>query len=370
MSGMKKKVIGCKRMTSMWLHEHIDRVVKRAQLFYNTAEPGHFLISAHIPAEAPSVPALQDFDLDRQLTEWLDYKLAAAKPSWQVKEWLDDDSIPSICPHFGVAEHSAWLGLDVRLQETTSLPVPRIHCPDDLSQITLSEGNTWFQYMKSSYDYLQTKKDGTFVLSVRGTMAPMDLANALRGDELFTDFLIQPDFCHRLMDWLVPATQWYFGHLLSWADNIAGGHVTYLCSGWMPPNGMGHLSNDTAMLCSPEVYDKFGYPYESRLVEKYDAVFYHVHNEKLHYVPRLATLPHLKLLEVTHDPKTVAPIDDLPRIFKATGSANLLLHATSDQVRVHFEELKHRNVFFLVDCTDRRDAEDIVNFVRDRSQPL
>jgi hypothetical protein len=138
----------------------------------------------------------------------------------------------------------------------------------------------------------------------------------------------------------------------------------------MPPGTIGHLANDAAMLCSPQVYDEFGFPYESRLVAGYEAVFYHVHNEKLHYVPCLAELPGLALLEVTDDPRTLPCIEDLPRILGATGQANLMLRATSDQVRQRLEELGDRNVFLAVDCQDRADAEDIVAFVRDRSKPL
>jgi len=124
------------------------------------------------------------------------------------------------------------------------------------------------------------------------------------------------------------------------------------------------------MLCSSDVYEEFGYPYECRLATAFDHVLYHIHNEQLHYVPKLATLPNLAMLEVARDPKTVPPIEDLPRILEATGSVNLMLYADSDQVRTHIEELVDRNVFFQVTCEDYRDAEDIIAFVRDRSEPL
>jgi hypothetical protein len=354
----------------MRLTEQIERVVSRSRAFYRKAEPGHLLINAEIPVEAPPIPPLDQFDLDRQLAEWLDYRLAAARPAWQVKQGLDDDAIPAICPFFGIAEHSAWLGLEVRLQETTCLPVPIIHEPSDLHKLRCSQEDRWFRIMKASYEHLRRQKDGTFVLSMRGTMAPMDLANAVRGDGLFTDFLRQPGFCHELLRYLVGAIQWYLGHLLSWADDINGGRVFRHYGPWMPAGTIGHLANDAAMLCSPRVYEEFGFPYESCLVDGYQAVFYHVHNEKLHYVPRLAQLPHLALLEVTDDPKTAPCIEDLPRILTATGSVNLMLHATSDQVRRHLGELQERNVFLLVNCQDRADAEDIVALTRDRSKPL
>ena len=195
------------------LNNHISRVVERAKNFYQKTECGHFLINALIAVETPRIPPLYDFDLDRELNRWFDYNLAALRPAWQAKEGLDDDSIPSACPHFGIAEHTAWIGTDVLLQETTSLPVPMVHIPDDLERLVCNEHNKWFGYMKSGYEYLRSRKDGSFVLSVRGAMGPMDVANAVRDNELFVDFLQQPDFVHRLMDRLVGAIRWYYKHL-------------------------------------------------------------------------------------------------------------------------------------------------------------
>jgi hypothetical protein len=354
----------------MELTAHIQRVVQRSRAFYRQTEPGHYLVHAEVPAEAPPIPPLHEFDLDRQLADWLDSNLAAARPGWRAKEGLDDDAIPAFCPFFGIAEHSAWLGLEVRLQDTTCLPLPLIHEPTDLDRLRCSEDDRWFRIMRSSYDYLRQRQDGTFVLSMRGTMTPMDVANAVRGDALFTDFLLQPEFCHELLSRLVSALRWYFPHQWSWADDIAGGRVFSHGDPWLPAGTIGHLANDTAMLCSPQVYEEFGLPYESQLVAGYQAVLYHVHNEKLHYVPRLAQLPQLALLEVTDDPRTTPCIEDLPRVFGATGSANLMLRATSDQIRQHIDELGERNVFLLVSCQDGADSEDIIAFIRDRSKPL
>jgi hypothetical protein len=348
----------------------VEAVINRSRAFYRAAGPGHFLISAVVPAETPDVPPLRDFGLDHQLTEWLDLKLAAARAVWRAKADLADDTIPSICPSFGICEHSAWLGLDAVLQTDTCLAVPSLKSLQDLDGWRLSRRTKWFQYMKKGYDYLRSKKDGTFVLSVRGTMTPMDLANAWRGDELFLDFLLRHEFVHRLMKFLVTAIPWYYRQLSSWADDIGGGRVFYFGGGWMDANVIGHLSNDAAMLCSPEVYEEFGFPYEAKLAEKYDGVFYHVHNEKLHFVPRVSQLQGMKLLEVSNDPQAPGALDDLGRIFAATGSANLMLRGTADEVRASINRLKERNVFLQVSCRDRTEARDIIAFVRDRSRPL
>ncbi len=353
----------------MSLADRISRVVRRCRAFYSAATPGHFLVLVKFPVKTPASPPLNSLDLDRDLERWLDALLASARPFWDAVADIDDDRIPAICPWFGIAEHSAWLGMDVRLQEGTSLSVPIVHSPADLDRLTLSEQTPWFRRMKDSYDYLHSRKDGTFLLSVRGAMAPMELANAIRGNDLFTDFLLEPQFAHRLMAFCTQAERWYYERLVSWCDAVEDGHVMSTGS-WMGPRCMGHLANDAAMLCSARIYEEFGFPYEAQLVAGYDTVLYHVHNEKMHFVPRLVQLPGLKLLEVTCDPKTPQPIADLPRIKSFAGDTNLRLVADSDDVRAHLEELKDRNALIEVRCRDRADAQDVLAFVRGMSKPL
>jgi hypothetical protein len=354
--------------------QHVARVVERCRAFYAAREPGHFLINAHVPVAAPPIPPLYEFDLDRQLAEWLDANLEAARPGWRAKEGLDDDTLPSICPRFGIAEHTAWLGTDVRLQETTCLPTPLVESLEDLSRLQLNPETPWYRYMRDGYSYLRSKQNGDYVLSVRGTMSPMDIGNAVRGDALFADFVLDPAGAHRLMAFLVSAMRWYYDQVLAWADEIAGGSIFMYHSSWMAARTIGHMTNDAAMLCSPKIYETYGYPYERQLTESYAGALFHVHNQKLHFARKVADLPNLKLLEVTNDPKTPPALEDLERVLAATGSAtggaNLMLYGTSDQVRTHIEELESRNVFLDVTCSDRSDAEDIVAFVRAHSRPL
>ena len=344
--------------------------IRRSRAFYSATEGGHFLVVAHVPAAGPTLPPLYEFDLERELERWLDCRLEAMRPLWAAKQGLDDDSVPCIAPYFGIAEHTAWLGMEVQLQQETCLPRPMLRSLDEIGKLRLRDDTPWFGYMKHGYEHLRHRQDGEFVLGVRGTMTPMDMANAVRGDELFYEFVTEQKKVHRLVNWLTDAVSWYFDQLRSWADEIDGGHVYTQTCGWVGPNGIGHLSNDSAVLCSPEVYAEFGYPYEQRLFSRYGAVVYHIHNEKMHFVPKLATLPNLGIIEVTNDPRTPPAAEDLPRVLAATGSARLMLHMNSDELRAHIDELNGRNVLFEAFCRNRKDAEDVVKLVRARSKPL
>jgi hypothetical protein len=348
---------------------HIHRVVRRSRAFYAAGSPGHLLVCVKFPVAAPPVPPLCSFDLDRQLGEWLDVNLAADRPRWAAKAGLDDDAIPYACPYFGIAEHSAWLGLDVRLQDDTSLPLPAVHRPEDVERLEARPDNRWFRIMRDGYEHLRRRQDGSFALAVRGMMTPMDLANAVRGDDFFADVLADPPFAHRLLAFLTEAARWYYPQLVSWADTLEGGQVL-MGGSWVGPSCIGHLSNDAAMLCSPEVYETFGFPYERRQVDGFERVVYHVHNEKMHVVPRVAELPGLARLDVAADPRTPPLLEDLPRLLAATGAANLRLAASSDQLRAHIADLTDRNFLLDVRCRDRQDAADVIHLVRRHSKRL
>lgn len=353
----------------MELQERVNAVISRTKAFYRATEGGHFLVNVNVATKNYPPMPLYDYDPATRLTEWLDGLLAWYQTKWQSKTGIEDDSVPCICPRFGIAEHSAWLGMKVIAQEATNLPVPILKSLDEIDKLTLSEKTNWFGYMKNSYEYLRSKNNGTFVLSIRGTMSPMDMANAVRGNEIFVEVLTEPKKVHQLMKFLTEAIRWYFNHLRSWADEICGGYFLDFGGIWLK-DPIGHLSNDMAMLCSTEIYKQFGYPYEAELVKDYKSVLYHVHNEKLHFIPQLVKLPNLALLEIAQDPKTNNSLEDLSRIFRNTGNVNLLLSGNSDQVRTNIEQLKARNVFLFVQCNDRADAEDIVSFTRSHSKPL
>jgi len=350
--------------------EKIQRTIRRSKAFYAATTPGHFLIQTRFPHDRPAMPALTDFDLDRELERWLDHQLECSRATWAAGADLDDDRVPCLCPRFGIAEHSAWLGSEVLLQHDTCLPIPLIVDKKDLQRVRCDEHNRWFQYMQRGYRYLKTRQSGDFLLSVRGTMAPMDIANALRGDELFYDFYDDTAFVHRLMRFLSTAVLWYYRHLLSWADEVEGGYAMFLSDFWFPA-GLGHLSNDAAMLCNAQIYEVFGFPYEREMCLQFPHTLYHVHNEKMHFVPRVAELPGMRLLQVSWDPKTPCHLLDRDHIFSATGQAALMLHVTdSDHLREHITELSGRNIFFIADCRDHQDAADLIALVRSRSKPF
>lgn len=352
------------------LASRIGKVVPRARRFFNAQEPGHFLVYVDVPREWPPIPKLTEVNVETPegLALYLDAQLESEKCGIRAKEGLDDDTIPSAAPYFGYSEHTAWTGSKVRWQENTSLGDPIISEPNQVDSLDVQEQSESFRRMKASYAYLRSKQDGTFLLAMRGCTSPMELANAVRGDEIFSDFIEDPEFVHRLLKRILQIYPRYLNVLRSYADEIEGGHVFGITRGWMGPNGMGHFSNDAAMLCGLDVYREFGLPYDQALTSHWDHVIYHVHTQNMHYLPELTKLSRLRLLQLQQDPGIGSNFEILDRILELTGSAGLYLNGSSDEVRKNIDRLHGRNVLFRTACESREDAEDLIALVRDRSR--
>jgi len=364
---------GGRQPVNAGLQGQIHSVVPRTRAFLEATEPGHFLVNAGFPVEGKPAPALDRLHLDDpdDLHLWLGVQLENKRAFWKAREGLPDDHIPSIAPFFGYAEHAAWLGLKVVLQPATSLAVPAY---DDIARVprelSFSEDAPWVRLMRESYAWLREQQRGDFVLAVRGGASPMELANSLRGDDIFMDFLEEPEHCHRLMNALTELYPSYFDLLRSWADRVEGGFLSAYLDAWMGPDPIGHLSNDTAMLCSAAVYKEFGFPYEARLLSRYNGAFYHVHSEKMHYVPMLARLPNLRLIQVQEDPRVGSNMKNLEAIMAATGDCALMLAGSPEEIIPRLDLLATRNVYLRAWCADRNEAESLVAAVRSHSKPL
>jgi hypothetical protein len=126
--------------------------------------------------------------------------------------------LPCIAPRFGHAEHTAWLGQRIRWQADTSRGEPVVADRADIDRLDLQEESLGYRLRRDRHAYLRSRQDGPFFLAVRG-------------DELFSDFLERPEFCHHGLRRLTAIYPKYLHRLRSWADEIEGGHLLWIQAG-------------------------------------------------------------------------------------------------------------------------------------------
>ena len=87
------------------------------------------------------------------------------------------------------------------------------------------------------------------------------------------------------------------------AGDVYGGVVTGFGE-WLPGRGLGHVSEDTTTMISLEQFEEFGRPRTERIFRKFDEVFIHMHALSERCLASVASLPNIRLMELSSDPNT------------------------------------------------------------------
>jgi hypothetical protein len=347
----------------MDLQSLVEKRLDRIKDFYS--KPRGALVNVGGVETVRGSPArpLNTWKFPAELYPYLDTLIEQAENHWQQREDIDDDLLPSVYPWFGIAEHSAIVGGDIRFAEATSYQVPLITDWGKLDSITLSEENKWFRMLMDGFRYLKEKTRGKLLVRLRGADGPMDMANALRGNDLFTDFYDYPEEAERLIAFCGKAVNWSFEHQRSIAGELEGGFLSGFAV-WMPGNSAGHISEDASVLCSPELYRRFGRPYTEELCASYDGMLIHIHSAGRHAIPDIVSIPQFTCVELTNDPNAPRGIEVFREYEKALENRIVMLHLTREEFERNRPFLESKKIIIDYSAASGEDARSMLEAVR------
>ena len=350
----------------MRLCPHLDEVIARAKRFCGDDGAGGALINIDLHGSGfPLVPRtpLHRWSFPRDLRPFLDEQIAILEETWAKKEGVDDDAIPCLYPRFGIAEHSAFVGGEVEYGADTSYAHPCIREWADLDRLELRADSPWLRMVVDGLAYLVDRSAGGFAVMQRGSMAPLDLANALRGNDLFMDFYDCPEEVHRLLDFCTRACRFYIDAQRRVLPDFHGGVISG-CYVWMPGDSFGHLSEDASVLCSAAQYREFGRPYTARLVEPFNHAFMHLHTAGARTFRDITSIEHLDYFELANDPNTPRGIEVL-REHRALFAGKIVkLFVTFEEIRAHVDFLRQVRTILFCTVRDAQEGRAAVEFVR------
>jgi len=299
----------------------------------------------------------------QDLRSYLDDQISLLLATWEHKQGLDDDAIPCLYPRFGIAEHSAFIGGDVEFTGDTSYAHPCIHEWSDLERLELRDDHPWLRLITDGLRYLVDRSAGRFAVMQRGAMAPLDLANALRGNDLFTDFYDVPEEVHRLLEFCTRACAFYVDHQKRVVPELAGGTLSG-CYVWMPGDSVGHLSEDASVLCSPAHYREFGRPYTTRVVAPFAHAFMHLHTAGARTFPDILSIPRIDFIELANDPKNPRGIElcrAQPELF---AGKIVKLFVSFDEIRANLDILRTMKTVLFCTVRDAAEGRTAIDLVR------
>ena len=343
--------------------------------FFADKQPGQILAiippyTFDIDYSAFGLPGrpLDSWDFN-DIRSFVEYEVKRQRAYDEYVKDLDNDYIPTLNLNFGYGVHSAYFtGAEVIMGKETSWTKPWLADWDMLDDLHHDENNLWFQRIMEGYRYLKEFQDGDYTISGLANAGPGDMANAIRGDELFLDLYDEDAPVHRLMDLCADAAIWLEESIHKIiGPQLKGGAVTANC--WFP-GYCPYISEDFSDLCSAELYEKFGRKHTQKIIDHFGGGYIHHHAKGAHVHQAMASLPGLSLLEQSWDPNCSRPIDRLPELIQMHNKCGLPLmtRCTADDVYTYIDELMQGRVVLMLNIDNLEQGHEVMKFIRSHSK--
>ncbi|MEG0898019.1 MAG: uroporphyrinogen decarboxylase family protein [Ruthenibacterium sp.] len=337
----------------------VKEIIAKTRAFYDTRAQGCALIKVKEIATLPSYGLpLNHYNFPNDVYRYLDDCATRYMLRMEQRAGLRDDTVPAVGPWYGIAEHTAFLGGKIDFESDTSWHHVEMAAADDFTNLSLDENNPVLKMVIGGIAYLRDKYSKYFVPMVRGASGALEMANALRGSELFYDFYEDPEGLEKLLDFCANALIWNYEKQLTASGDGYGGVVTGFGE-WRPGRGLGHVSEDTTTMISVEQFEKFARPRTERVYRHFDEVFLHMHALSERCLASAAAMPNLRLMELSSDPNTDRAIEVWKRNRENLTKVIPVLCLTRQEIESNMELLKSQKTVVWYNATSLEDAQEM-----------
>lgn len=348
------------------LDERVHSRVSSYENFYESQQPGDLMIVIHPSWVSNKIPFEYNFERGGHLQMAADM-LASAAGMLDESTDLDDDLIPWLVPDFGIAIHHAFLvDLPIQFAEWTSRadhPFAGDEGYQRIASLQYDPANPWVQRFIEMHHYWREHGKGRALMITHQHYSPLDLANALRGNELFVDFYDCPQQVHQLLGICADA-------IASFEDDlrkVIGQQVEQIgvpLWGALAPRGSVFVSEDVMNLVGPELASEFGLPWTRKLQERFGTLTVHHHmlGRRVHGVVGQET--HGSLVLITNDPNCPPAMERLEEPEAASGDNARMLDCSAEEILSNIDRLKMVRAVLICGTRDREMANRVVQAVR------
>ena len=302
---------------------------------------GNVTFQAYPPLEgvAPSLD-LTTYDWDTDVERYADDLCAIKAAEWEARRDIDDCSFPLMTEYLGIGDFSAFVAGDISFSPDTSWSKPSLKELRDYKALPQLGSTYWYGKVLEIIEALLQRVAPTGIPYMRGYFAPLDLANALRGDQIYMDFYDDPDGVHELLDYCATATIRYAEDVAALAHKYLG-HTEY---GMWYLEGSIAMSEDIACMCSPKVYRGFALPHTQRVIDHFGRGYMHTHSRAMYLVKEICDLKSATSLWLATDPNQPRPIDMVEDLVRDGKGVCLSIDCERfEEIEENFEEMQKGN---------------------------
>lgn len=350
--------------------------MKRVSDFYKS-KPGApiALINTFPSVLSIKGPILEEYDFENDLDKYVDDFLTYQEELFEVRANIKDDWIPSVVPYLGISEFSAFISGEITFGRDTSWVDPVLRERSDLNLLKLDPQNKWFKILSMYTEFTLERIFKFRIPFARGYYSPLDLAWALRGEKIYSDFYDDPKWVHSLLKFCLDATEWF---ARSQINIILSPKYTHILSNWYCAQNRIAVSEDISSLCSPEHYKTFGKPYTQKLFERFGLGEIHCHSSGSHQLENFLDMKPVRQIQIVADPNQQRPvhilselIDAKPYLFGKDQSHPVIIVDATPSEAVEFLELgRFMKISFSVVTETREEAIEAVELFRTKQEKI
>jgi hypothetical protein len=357
----------------MRLQKFLEERVLRYKAFYENKEPGQILVQIspytfnidYSPIGLQE-KGLNEWDIEQEAEDMIDYQIKSVRYFNEYTKDLDNDYIPMVTGALGVGVNTSFLtGTDVRFGVDTSWTHPAIHEWEDMDKLSYNKDNPWVKILKRMAQRGVDMCDGDYVTTTYAHFAPSDMANGLRGNQLFYDFYDYPEQVHKLMDICADATIALEHELKTIVPDVMGGSVAAYA--WMPGHAL-YMSEDAADLCAPAIYRNFCRGCTQKVIDAIGGAHIHHHGKGMHVHGEIVKLNNLRFVEISWDPNCPRPIDNLEKLIALNPDMPVMTRCTVEDVYNKIDIIKQGRVMLMLIVENLEEAKQAVAFIRKHSR--
>lgn len=342
-----------------------NEIIERTNKVYNSSKGGALIQIKEVMDIPVPKRGLDSFGLPNNMETYLDFLIFRDTTYWNLREDIQDDIIPSTTARYGIAEHSAFMGGEVSFTDRTSWHHQEIFDYSDYKLASVDESNLWRNLVVEGMKYMKSKVNKNLFIRYRGIDGPLDVVNALRGNDFFYDFYDDPDALLELSGKCTDAII----YLLKEQALVVDEYQDYVISGFdvlLPKGYAGHLSVDATTMLSDELFREFEVPYLEKIANSFDGVFFHIHSVGGHVIPAVAEVGNIKFIEISNDPNAPRGIEVYKQYEKELRDKITIATLSLEEIEANIDFLKDRKTVIWYDAKTTDEAKRAVDLVRSK----
>ena len=347
-------------------YEKAEQIAKRTEAFYQ-GDKGKALIHIRSCGENGIIynkmNPLNTYKFPEDMEHYLDLRAENDYLSARFHERFDDDLIISTCPWYGIAEHTAFLGGGVDFSSDTSYN--HQICNDSIEEyksINLNKENMWIKLVSGGIKYLKEKWGEYIPVRLRGADGPSDIANVIRGNELFYDIYDNPEELEGLMKFCADAMNFTLDLQRNEATKINGGYINGF-STWMKGKCIGHISEDFSTMLSTDVYEEYFLKHLEYAVKDGDYAYLHTHSLGRRMLPLFTEIDKIKIFELSSDPNSIRAVDVYREYIKELENKVVCLTPTYEELLGMEDLLERGKTIIYFEAKNEDEAKRAIDFV-------